>query len=160
MEETVSNEADPVAWSSFEDFFAAEADGQVRRAALLLGSVEDANDVVQEAFERLYGHWDTVADPGPYVNRIVLNICRDRKRRTKTQRQARTRFTPPPEAMSAPEVLSDALLQLPFNHRAAVVLRYWGGLTTAEIAEQLGCAPGSVGPWIDRGLRSLRKAMS
>jgi DNA-directed RNA polymerase specialized sigma24 family protein len=40
-----------------------------------------------------------------------------------------------------------------------VVLRFYGGLTTEEIAQALGCAPGSVGPWITRALTKLRKAL-
>jgi DNA-directed RNA polymerase specialized sigma24 family protein len=61
---------------------------------------------------------------------------------------------------SPSDTLSDVLAQLPFNHRAAVVLRFYGGFTTNEIAEALGCAPGSVGPWIDRGLAAMRKVLS
>ena len=57
------------------------------------------------------------------------------------------------------DMLDDVLARLPFNHRAAVVLRYWGGLTTNEIAKELGCAPGSVGPWIDRALEKMRKEL-
>jgi RNA polymerase sigma factor (sigma-70 family) len=40
-----------------------------------------------------------------------------------------------------------------------VVLRYYAGLTTDEIASELGCPPGSVGPWIHRALAKLRKAL-
>ena len=57
------------------------------------------------------------------------------------------------------EVLDDVLAHLPFNQRAAVVLRFYAGMTTQEIAHALGYAPGSVGPWIDRGLSRMRKAI-
>jgi RNA polymerase sigma factor (sigma-70 family) len=57
------------------------------------------------------------------------------------------------------EILDDVLATLPFRHRAAVVLRYYGDMSTAEIAAALDCAPGSVGPWIDRALKKLRKAL-
>ena len=55
--------------------------------------------------------------------------------------------------------LVDVLAALPFNHRAAIVLRYYAGFTTEEIARALDCAPGSVGPWIDRGLTAMRKVL-
>ena len=55
--------------------------------------------------------------------------------------------------------LSDVLAKLPFNHRAAMVLRYYAGYTTDEISAALGCAPGSVGPWIERGLAAMRKVL-
>ncbi len=56
-------------------------------------------------------------------------------------------------AVDAP--LYDALARLPFKHRAAVVLRYYLGLTELEIAAHLDCPPGSGGPWIRRGLDRL-----
>ena len=57
------------------------------------------------------------------------------------------------------EFLDDVLDELSFNQRAAVVLRYYGGLSTVEIAQALNCAPGSVGPWINRALKKMRKAL-
>ena len=49
----------------------------------------------------------------------------------------------------------DALARLPLKHRTAVVLRYYVGLSEAEIAAHLGCPVGSVGPWLRRGLDRL-----
>ncbi len=146
--------------ASFDDFFAVEVTGQVRRATVLLGSIEEANDVVQEAFVRLYQRWATVEAPGPYLNRIVLNLCRDHGRRAISQRSLRQRLVAVSDPPADREVLSDVLAELPFNHRAAIVLRFWGGLTTREIAEQLDCPTGSVGPWIDRGLEAIRKVIA
>ena len=62
-------------------------------------------------------------------------------------------------ATSVDERLDDVLARLPFNQRAAVVLRFYGGHTTDEIAQALECANGSVGPWIDRALDKMRKAL-
>ena len=53
------------------------------------------------------------------------------------------------------QAVVDALATLPPRQREVLVLRYYGGLTTAEIAAELGCATGSVGPWIDRALTYL-----
>lgn len=145
---------------SFEDFFQVEVGGQVKRAALLLGSTEEANDVVQDAFVRVYQRWDEIDDPGPYLNRTVLNLCRDLGR-ARTRRLVIERMLPR-DAVSirTEDSLTDVLARLPFNHRAAIVLRFWAGLSTDEIADQLGCKPGSVGPWITRGLRALRKELT
>jgi RNA polymerase sigma factor (sigma-70 family) len=68
-------------------------------------------------------------------------------------------FSSTPQSSAQPDVLDDALASLPFNQRAALVLRYFEGQSTAQIAATLDCAPGSVGPWIDRGLGKLRKAL-
>jgi RNA polymerase sigma factor (sigma-70 family) len=151
---------------SFSDFFDREVLGQVQRATLLLGSAEEANDVVQEAMVRLYQRWDQVDEPGSYLNRTVLNLCRDWGRRQvvghRVQVMVKTATAPSVGSDVPPgtELLGDVLAELPFSQRAAVVLKYWGGLSTAEIANELGCSTGSVGPWITRALLRLREALS
>src|SRR4051812_13059319 len=66
---------------SFETLYGAELRGQVQRAALLLGSASSANDVVHDAFIAVLQRWDSLDEPGPYLNRCVLNGCRDLLRR-------------------------------------------------------------------------------
>ncbi|MEO8288278.1 MAG: sigma-70 family RNA polymerase sigma factor [Chloroflexota bacterium] len=48
------------------------------------------------------------------------------------------------ERLDTTEALSSALAQLPTEQRAAVVMRYYLGLTDAEISERLDCTPGTV----------------
>lgn len=144
---------------AFGDFYRLELDAQVRRAVLLLGSNDVANDVVHDAFVAVYRRWDTLEDPGPYLHTAVLNGCRGVHRRLSRQRRLLPRLVDRTSPGSVDDHLDDLLAQLPFNQRAAVVLRYYGGLTTDEIARELGCAPGSVGPWINRALAKLRKAL-
>lgn len=142
----------------FTDFYKAELDGQVRRAGLLLGSADQANDVVHDAFTEVFRRWEQLDEPGPYLNRAVLNRCRDvarsRARRVRvSHRLVRTDTT------WNEEPIADLLDGLPFNQRAAVVLKFYVGLSNLEIAESLGCPPGSVGPWLNRALTHIRKAM-
>jgi RNA polymerase sigma factor (sigma-70 family) len=144
---------------AFADFYRRELDGQVRRAVLLLGSNDVANDVVHDAFIAVYRRWDTLDEPGPYLQVAVLNGCRGIHRQRSRQRRVLTRFVDRRAPTSPDEYLDDLLAELPFNQRAAVVLRFYGGLTTDEIARELGCAAGSVGPWINRALAKLRKAL-
>jgi RNA polymerase sigma factor (sigma-70 family) len=143
---------------AFTALYRREVEGQVRRAALLTGSAETAHDVVHDAFVELYRRWDDVREPGPYLSRAVLNRCRDQARREATARRKLPLLLPDPQP--GDEHLWDALQALPFTHRAAVVLRYYHQLPHEEIADLLGCRPGTVGPWIQRGLRTLRKALS
>ena len=141
----------------FSAFYERELPRQVRRATLLLGSPEAAHDAVHDAFVAVFRHWDELQSGGPYLDRAVLNRCRD------VGRQASSRAPDPaPEHVGARDrrAAVDALSKLPFNHRAAVVLRYYHQLTEFEIAELLHCRPGSVGPWIRRGLETLRRELS
>ena len=143
----------------FEDFFEAEHDRAVRRASLMLGDTDLAHDVVAAAMEQMWRRWDSIAEPGPYFHRCVVNGCRDVGR-------ARSRVSlddPPVNAADSDEAtvdLSLLLLELPFRQRAALVLRFYEGRTERQIAEALNCRPGTVGPLISRGLQRLRKVMS
>jgi len=148
----------PLPPESFAEFYQRECPRQVRRATLILGSAEAAHDAVHDAFVAVFRRWDDLSVAGPYLERAVLNRCRDVGRRGLVAR----RKTPRPAADVA-EIdtpLYDALATLPFSQRAAVVLRYYHQLTEVEIAELLHCRPGSVGPWIQRGLRRLRKELT
>jgi RNA polymerase sigma factor (sigma-70 family) len=146
----------------FGAFYAAELDQQVRRAYLIVGSTDTANDVVHDAFVAVYRRWGEIEDPGPYLNRAVLNGCRDvcRRRVRHDLWLHRLALRDQDQGPSTDDMLNDILEGLPFNHRAAIVLRYYAQFTTAEIAEALGCAPGSVGPWIGRALDQMRKALT
>lgn len=144
--------------SDFSTFYSNELSGQVRRAFLLLGDNEAANDVVHDAMVGLFRRWDEVEQPAAYLNRAVLNGCRDAGRRRSTSVRLLHRMRPV-DGAAEHEMLADVLADLPFNQRAAIVLRFFAGYTTNDIAEALGCAPGSVGPWIDRGLAAMRKVL-
>lgn len=147
-----------VAGAGFTDFYEREIDRQTRRAMLMLGSREAAQDAVHDAFVAVYQRWSRLESPGPYLERVVLNRCRDVGRRGQLARRHANQHASDVPAADAP--LFDALATLPFNHRAAVVLRYYHQCTEAEIAALLGCRPGSVGPWIQRGLHRLAKELS
>jgi RNA polymerase sigma factor (sigma-70 family) len=63
-----------------------------------------------------------------------------------------------PSELGASEML-DAIDVLPYRQKAVVVLRYWLDLSEAEIAQILGCRPGTVKSLGARALRRLRKAV-
>lgn len=144
---------------SFADFYRAELAGQVRRAGLLTGSSDLAHDVVHEAFVEIFKRWDHLSYPGPYLNRIVLNRCRDINRARRRRVVFISKLAADEPSSWDAEPIADLLDVLPFNQRAVVVLRFYVGLNNIEIADALGCPPGSVGPWLDRALKQLRKVM-
>lgn len=147
----------PMELDEFTAFYRRELAGQVRRATLLVGDVHAAQDLVHDAFAEVYARWTSLRDPGPYLNVAVVNRCRDHAKRVAIgDRKLRLLLADPaPED----ETLWDAVQRLPFNHRAAIVLRFYHRMPEQEIAEALGCRPGSVGPWLQRGLKRLRKEL-
>jgi DNA-directed RNA polymerase specialized sigma24 family protein len=145
---------------TFAEFYRAEVRGQVRRAALLVGSAELANDLVHDAFVELYRRWDEIERPGPYLNRAVLNRCRDAGRRNRRLVRLLPRLVAVNGEPWEPDSIAPLLADLPFNQRAAIVLRFYVGMSNVEIAQTLHCPEGSVGPWIARALKQLRKALS
>lgn len=148
-----------VVGDAFADFYALEHDGQVRRAFLLLGEAGHAHDVVADAFVAVYQRWDTIDEPGPYLNRCVLNGCRDKHRRS-AREQPVDNLQPEPGDVDPTDEIAELLLGLPFRQRAAVVLRFYGGFSDSAIAQYLDCRPGTVGSLIHRALRRLRHLLA
>ena len=146
------------AGADFGEFYASHYAELVRLATLLSGSSDAAPDLVQDCFVGLHGRWTAVREPLPYVRRSVVHACASHHRSN-----ARARRQPPPEvresALGADE-LGDAVAKLPARQRAAVVLRYYGDLPDAEIAQALRCRPGTVRSLIHRALADLRKAIA
>jgi RNA polymerase sigma factor (sigma-70 family) len=141
------------------ELFASEHEGLRRLARLLTGSDALAEDLVQEAFLRLQASPTCPANPGGYVRTVLVNLCRDHLRR---QARARLRAVAVPIVEAPPELDETwaAVCRLPFRQRAAVVLRYYLDLPEAEIANLLGCRPGTVKSTLSRGLATLRKELS
>jgi RNA polymerase sigma-70 factor (sigma-E family) len=129
----------------------------VRMAYLLTGSVETAQDVVQDAFVRIHGHWGTVREPDAYLRAAVVNACRSHHRRRAVERRAPLRDTGV-ESFAADE-LADVLATLPHRQRAAIVLRYYEDLPDRDIARALGCRVGTVASLIHRALSRLRQVV-
>ena len=135
-------------------------DRLVRLAYVLTGSREIAEDVVQDSFVRLYNRWGAAEHPDRYIRQIVVNECRSHHRRSGRERDRRAKLYVVDSTHDRHGVeLEDLLMDLPYRQRAAIVLRFYSDLSEAEIADVLGCRPGTVGSLIHRGLERLRKAI-
>jgi RNA polymerase sigma-70 factor (sigma-E family) len=152
----------------FVDVFHAQRAAALRLAYLLTGDAGLAEDVVADAFARMYGRWrrDRINDPRAYLRRAIVNQVRGRFRRTATRRKhdTGTRWS---EATSggADEGLADrdrlrhALLLLPPRQRVTVVLRILEDLSEADTATLLGVSAGTVKSHLSRGVAHLRAAL-
>jgi RNA polymerase sigma-70 factor (sigma-E family) len=149
--------AEPYVAESFEALYADEVDAMARLAFLMVGSVEQAEELVHDAFAQLYERWDRVDNPGGYLRTCVVNGCRDRLRRRSVER--RHPAGSPGTSEQETDLLADVLASLPYKQRAAVVLRYYEDRSEADIAELLGVRPGTVKSLLHRGLASLREVI-
>jgi RNA polymerase sigma-70 factor (ECF subfamily) len=128
----------------FEDFFEEERVRLFRALFAMTRSRDEAEDVSQEAFVRLWERWDRVSamdDPAGYLHRTAMNIYRDRRRRIVLGMRRAIRLSPAPddyEAVEARSVAAGALGELTPRQRAAVVLTEGLGYSAEETGTILG----------------------
>jgi RNA polymerase sigma-70 factor (sigma-E family) len=142
----------------------------VRLAVLLVDDPSTAEDVVQEAFTGLHRHWAGLRDEAAavaYLRTAVVNGSRSVLRRRRTARD----YVPPHQvnarsaeslAMLSAEhqAVVDALGTLPPRQREVLVLRYYGGMSEAEIADATGISRGTVKSTASRALDAVQRAMA
>lgn len=155
--------------SAFADVYRAHHGRAVRLAWVLTGDPHLAEDVVAEAFSKVWVQWERgrVADVGPYLRRAVVNEVRSRGRRRVLEVRETARRTGDERgvrlvdehAADADEVWR-ALRALPERQRATVVLRYFEDLPEAEVADLLGISVGTVKSQVSRGLAKLRTQLA
>lgn len=146
------------AWpDDFDALYRAEYPPLVRLAALLVGSKAVAEEVVQDAFVRSRSALAGTDRPAAYLRVAVVNGCRSvhRRRAVALVHVPRRGLLP---AAAEPELreLADVLAMLPARQRQVLVLRYYADCTESEIAELLGCQPGTVKSLAHRGLTRMR----
>lgn len=155
---------------TLEDLYRTHRMRLIRLALLLVDEPATAEDVVQEAFTGLHRHWGNLRDSAAaigYLRTAVVNGSRSVLRRRKTARD----YTPPhvANARSAESLamltaehqsVVRALSQLPPRQREVLVLRYYGNLTEAEIADAAGISKGTVKSTASRALEALQRIMA
>jgi RNA polymerase sigma factor (sigma-70 family) len=128
-------------------------------AALLTGSREVAEDLVQDTFVRAGHRVGEVDDPGTYLRTAVANACRSWHRRNALARRVGAGREPRAAMPDHLVEFDDALRSLKPEQRIAVVLRVHGGFTAEEIAVLTGSNASTVRTRISRGLAALRKVV-
>ena len=145
----------------------AERGDQLMRAAVALtGRREDAEDLLQEALERVLRNRQGIrADAEGYLRRTLYNLAAEGwRRRGAWRRKIRLLRADPgtggadaTAAVDVRDTLVRLLRQLPPQQRAAIVLRYFEQMSEAEAAVVLGCSEGTVKSATSRGVRRLRE---
>jgi RNA polymerase sigma-70 factor (sigma-E family) len=139
----------------------------VRLAYLMTGDRALAEDLAQEAFARMAARLAFLREPDaswPYLRRIVVNLAKNHYRHRdverawlSTQRPGGTEASVE-DGVVAHEAMRRALLGLPSTQRAALVLRFYEDLPEDEIAQILGCRPGTVRSLVSRATAALRSS--
>jgi RNA polymerase sigma-70 factor (sigma-E family) len=155
--------------TAVEELYAVHYRPLVRLSVLLVGDVESAEEVVQDAFVAMHGRWRSLREPDKalaYLRQSVVN----RSRSVLRHRRVQSRYTPPvvPDRAGADEDalaaerrdrVLDALRALPDRQREVLALRYYLDLSEADIAEALGISRGAVKSHASRGVAALRTLM-
>ncbi|MDP9494540.1 MAG: SigE family RNA polymerase sigma factor [Actinomycetota bacterium] len=150
-----------------ESLYKQESLSLVRLARLFTDDRTAAEDLVQEAFIRLFHSAHRIDDPGKaaaYLRSIVLNLARDHNRRgllSLRHQEAITDRAPPVQpdevvvrTQSEAEVL-EALRSLSPRQRDCLALRFFLELSEKEIASTLQISPNSVKTHTQRGMSAL-----
>jgi RNA polymerase sigma-70 factor (sigma-E family) len=159
---------------SFAEFYQASKDDCVRTVVASTGDHQAAEDAVAEAFTRAWAAWRTVSQhpaPRAWVVRTALNANVSWWRRRRREAFITDTDHPgaglggvadaPGSASSPPDgpvdqAIMAALRGLPARQREVIALRIFLDLDTAQTAEVLGIAPGTVTAHLARAMAALR----
>ena len=154
---------------TFEEWFGTQLPRLLRFTTVLCGGPDPAEEVLQDVALKAHRRWDTLKDldhPEAYLRRMIVNehlSWRRKWARLVPQAELRepatagSHFTD--QHADRAELLAE-LNKLPQRQKAVLVLRYFEGLTDADIAELLGCAPSTVRSHMSRALTTLRIEMA
>ena len=140
----------------------------------ILGSIQEAEDLTQEAFLRAYwkiSHYDPSRPFGPWMRVLAANLCYNhlKKVRLKGVPLEDEQSLPPGNTGRGPETfleitqegqeLYHKIWQLPENQRVALELRHFQDLSYEEIASTLNLPLNTVRSHLYRARRKLAEML-
>ena len=163
----------------FTQLLEGNRDRVYSHALYCLRDPEDAQDVTQDAFVKLWGNYEDIA-PGKtagWLMRVVHNLCLDLIRRRKAQRNNfgfpdpnalerlpdRSGRPGPEDALHLDQQqrdLLDAMDTLAPETRSVMVMHYFQEMKLQEIAEVLGKTVSALKVQIHRARKSLRLVLT
>jgi RNA polymerase sigma-70 factor (ECF subfamily) len=129
---------------SFEAFFEAEHERLLRALYLVTGNLQEAEEVMQDAFLSVWERWDRVGsmeEPTGYLYRTAMNRFRSRLRSATRAARRVVRTAEGADDFAAADerdALARALAALPRRQRAAIVLTELLGYGSEEAGRILG----------------------
>jgi RNA polymerase sigma-70 factor, ECF subfamily len=149
--------------AAFEGLVDAEYARLYGGLCLITRDRAEAEDVIQEAYLRVWERWDRVVemdDPAGYLFRTAMNLWRKRRRRVTLAVRRAMRLAPARDELAeveAREVVVHALAALTERQRAAIVLVDLLDQTSEEAAELLGIKPPTVRVLVSKGRAALKR---
>jgi len=150
---------------AFEGFFADQHARLFAALCATTGNRQEAEELMQEAFLKLWERWDRVSgldDPVGYLYRTAMNLFRKRLRRAKVAMRKAVGLIETADAfdaVDARETVIQGLRELSPAQRAAVVLTNLRGFSSEEAADMLGMNAATVRALASRGRSRMRKAV-
>lgn len=141
----------------FDEIYRVHWSGMVRLAFVMVEDAPLAEELVQEAFARVFRARAAVVDPLPYLRSAVYNVCRNHFRAASHRRHRSM-----PAVSDSPPMgdhVIDVVRRLPAKQQGLVVLRYYEGMTDTEISAATGLPLGSVKSGLHRALAAMRKEL-
>ncbi|OLB78122.1 MAG: RNA polymerase subunit sigma [Actinobacteria bacterium 13_2_20CM_2_71_6] len=148
----------------FAEFVAARTHALIRLAYLLTGDQHAAEDLLQNALMKTATRWAHLRheDPEGYIRTTMYREQVSRWRRLGRRHEVAVQ-SPPDTPYADPSGHTDlrlsmrqALLRLPPDQRAVLVLRYYEDLTETQVAQMLDCSIGTVRSRTHRAVTRLR----
>jgi RNA polymerase sigma factor (sigma-70 family) len=149
----------------FEDFVESEHARLFRALYLMTGNRDEAEEVMQDAFLKVWERWDRVSlmdDPTGYLFRTAMNLWRKRIRRAALSLRRPVLFSPSEDGFAAVEdreVVFAALRRLRPNERAAIVVMSLLGYSSEEAGDLLGTSAATARMLASRARAKLRQTM-
>jgi RNA polymerase sigma-70 factor (ECF subfamily) len=126
----------------------------------------DPEDVVQEAFLKLFRQRPPPQDAVAWLYRVVRNGALDAAKMARRRQQRESAAARPIRWFVEPEVdgldaetAVSALQRLVPEQREVIMARHWGGLSYEQIAEVVGCSASTAFRRYLAGVEELRKQL-
>ena len=164
--------------AAFEELVSRYQKPVFKVAYRMVGQKEEAEDLAQEVFIHVYqkmGHFNPAKNFKPWLYRVAVNTCISRLRRkqkvvflsfddalTGSVEFETIRYLSPDQNIELQELqqeVQQAILKMPENYRAMIILRYQLDLNNSEIAEVLGITKENVEVRMHRAHKYLRRIL-
>jgi RNA polymerase sigma-70 factor (ECF subfamily) len=152
------------AWAQFDAFVEEEHERLYKALYFVTGSREDAEDLSQDAFMKLWERWgtiDQIDDPTGYLFRVALNGFRMRRRRAAMAVRRHVPVTDTPDGFVEAEMRADVrslLMELTPRQRAALLLVDLLGYSSEQAGRILRVRSSTVRNLASQGRRALKSA--